>query len=501
VAFACGGCSQQQPPDAAPPSNRIAPAQQPYVLRRSGGPAGHVVEFVVLPAGGYTVRRLGPDGALIAERTIQRDKQPEALDFRTLPDHVSSAWRDLKGEYSAEPVGYRYEIRQAGRTVRFRGDDDVPWSVKWLLRELDEEADRLDAVAPPALSGASAAAPAVADVPPPSTQPAAPSDFPRDAAPVAQPADAAAPITLVYDLFDFLPQGMESDPERRRLSEDIIELLREMIPLRPLELSERDAILTATTPSAGHEQVASLLTQMRETRSFFSWVDAAVIQLEDDAPGPDVRTLRAKLSKLAFRPAPATRPTTLPVMSPARAAAPPAASVLDFAEYGTLLSTAESLRGVRVLRLPRLRIPNGHRGIVRAGSETDYVSGFRTVRRGGTDVTEPVRATLFEGAALDVTAVVTADRRGVGADLKLTLSDPDPVNAVTRKPPPMRSAEIRGSVAIPDNGALVLKGFVQSPDKPGGAARPRDDLFLLVRCYLPIPKDPAWEEMDKPYVR
>jgi hypothetical protein len=249
-------------------------------------------------------------------------------------------------------------------------------------------------------------------------------------------------------------------------------------------------------------QIASLLTQIRETKSIFSWIDAAVIQLEDDAPGPDVRTLRAKLGKLAFRPAPATRPTTVPVVGPLRAAAPPPAeSVFDFAEYGTLLSTAESLRGVRVLRLPRLRIPNGHRGIVRAGSENEYVSGFRTVRRGDTDVAEPIRAALFEGAALDVTAAVASNRGKVNADLKLTLSDPDPINAVVGKPPPTRSAEIRGSIAIPENGAVVLKGFVQLPDKAGGAAGPRDELFLLVRCYLPIPKDPAWEEMDKPYVR
>ena len=227
-----------------------------------------------------------------------------------------------------------------------------------------------------------------------------------------------------------------------------------------------------------------------------------MIRFEDDAAGPDVRTLRAKLSKLAFRAAPATPPTTLPVMGARPTAAPPAPRhVIDFTAYAALLGEAESLRGVRVLRLPRLRIADGHRGIVRAGTEFDYLSGFRTVRRDGADVPEPVRTTLFEGAALAVTIAVPRRRDRVNADLELTLSDPAPAEALAGDPPPVASAEIRGLTAIPDNAALVLKGFVQHPDGPGSAPRSRDDLFLLVRCYLPVAKDPAWEEMDKAYVR
>lgn len=487
------GCAVATPSSSAAITTTVPTSPsivEPTVIRRTGGLSGETVELILYAdRPSYTLRRIAPGGAAV-ERSIPAPR-PEHVWGDDLPRLVARL--DVPGGERVTPAGaYQFQIRRGDHTVRFNTAADlaadalaVMEAFDWLIIEPAEQA--------PASTGPVRAPSATR----PSTKPANPR------------AGAARVIMRIYDIDDLLPapfvppEAAGDAKSRAMLVDDLKGLFQDTIIDRPLRMDERDGMLTVSAPPAAHRMVVNLLEQLRESKLLTIWLEAVLVQIPPAPRDPDARALRARLEAVAARPAPSwPRGSRASGFGPATRPAG-AGATLEDDEFKAIVRAAEANREAQIVRLPRLSVLSGRRGVVRAGSEVEYVSGIKAPGaaghdRGADDAPTPVRSTAFDGTTFEAN-VTLRDLRQIKMNVRCVVSrvghiesiepadDAAAEAAVMIERPQVDLLSLGGLVEVPARQTVVLRGFTESSTgRSGDPVQPRDDLFLLIRTAVPL---------------
>jgi type II secretory pathway component GspD/PulD (secretin) len=310
----------------------------------------------------------------------------------------------------------------------------------------------------------------------------------------------AALATRVYDIrdlviaipdFDDTPNGVVStkQPTRAQLADSIIQLIRDSIDASHWNdaddanhIRELSGQLIVTAPLSVQEQIASLLSQLRETR-------AVQVSLEMRFVTVDPQKLpRAIADQLGpnFDQARATRSV-----------------FLTEDQTRDLIHQAQKNTDSTMLTAPRITLFNGQRAFVRVQTQQSYVSGYKLAKSDdGKKQLEPTVDQVTSGIALDTWATASADRKSITVTLHPTLSQltglvphtykvsPDDTETRSIQIPSVISQSIQTTASVPDRQTLLISGLVSSRNVEG-RGQVTQPMFLLVKPSLLVQKEVA----------
>ena len=195
---------------------------------------------------------------------------------------------------------------------------------------------------------------------------------------------------------------------------------------------------------------------------------------------------------------------------------------LDNVELEVILRAVEKSERVQIINAPRLLVFNTERAHIRVLDKVTYIRDYDVQIAQAATVADPVVDWINAGVFLDVTPVVSADRRFITMELRPTVANlrkPIPtmaVNLATGSPvniqlPELEIQRVRTTVSIPDGGTILLAGSstVETQDFDSGVpffnripilsfffSRKGDfsrnkKLLILLRAKIVIPEE--WE--------
>jgi hypothetical protein len=320
-------------------------------------------------------------------------------------------------------------------------------------------------------------------------------------------------------------QGREDGPPTRaKLVNDLVRLLEETVGADTWRetggtigaIRELSGCLVITQTAASQREIAHLLDQLREVKSFQVTVESRFITVGD----PGLREAGVKIDNPESK-----DPTSFPSSE---------LTFLDEHQVDSILRSAQAPEADRpVVTSPRLTLFNGQQAYVAVTTEREYVSNFKalpTTRPTTLAATEPAAfepemSVVTTGVMLDLFVTVSADRKWVTFTLHPQISKLQGIDEVpwpgrpagsnlTVQQPQIGISDLRTTVSIPDKGTLLLGGLEDpgsgfGADHPDPAAAtqptatrsttadqphaPRSRLFILVKPTIIFPRPPSVE--------
>jgi hypothetical protein len=325
--------------------------------------------------------------------------------------------------------------------------------------------------------------------------------------------------TVVYDIHDLaVPvRDYDSDPERplrsRRgatrpveapwtqpqITAALIKLVRETIdPVSwsrrndPATIQERDGQFVIRQDAQNHRDIARLLDQLRETRTFqISTVIRFVVFNSLELPKDD-----PAFAPIMSMDNPPPEPSDKVKRSPTFLTADQTAALLKF------VSDQRGAVGVRAA--PTLKTVNGQRAFIKVATSRAYVGDLKVVRDAGGKFKsyEPMVESADSGLTVDLQGTVSADRLFVTLSIrplltkllklhtipfdKVPADHPAGMAKPTVQEPEMLTTEAETTWSVPDGQTLVMSlgsdfGLLAAEDYVPKAG---DQIYMLVTPHL-----------------
>lgn len=145
-------------------------------------------------------------------------------------------------------------------------------------------------------------------------------------------------------------------------------------------------------------------------------------------------------------------------------------ALLDDAEVEMILRAVQKSKRSEVVTEPRLMVYNASRATLTVANQVSYVSDFDVEIAQAASIAAPIVRVIMDGVFLDVTPVVSSDRRSVSIDVRPTVATlVRPVRTfqtslgsgspVTIMLPEVELQKIRTRATVPDGGTLLIGGF------------------------------------------
>lgn len=145
-------------------------------------------------------------------------------------------------------------------------------------------------------------------------------------------------------------------------------------------------------------------------------------------------------------------------------------ALLDDAEVEMILRAVQKSKRSEVVTQPSLMVYNATRATLTVANQVSYVSDFDVEIAQAASIAAPIVRVIMDGVFLDVTPVVSSDRRSVSIDLRPTVATlVRPVRTfqtslgsgspVTIMLPEVELQKIRTRATVPDGGTLLVGGF------------------------------------------
>jgi type II secretory pathway component GspD/PulD (secretin)/tetratricopeptide (TPR) repeat protein len=145
-------------------------------------------------------------------------------------------------------------------------------------------------------------------------------------------------------------------------------------------------------------------------------------------------------------------------------------ALLDDAEVEMILRAVQKSKRSEVVTQPSLMVYNASRATLTVANQVSYVSDFDVEIAQAASIAAPIVRVIMDGVFLDVTPVVSSDRRSVSIDLRPTVATlVRPVRTfqtslgsgspVTIMLPEVELQKIRTRATVPDGGTLLVGGF------------------------------------------
>lgn len=173
-------------------------------------------------------------------------------------------------------------------------------------------------------------------------------------------------------------------------------------------------------------------------------------------------------------------------------------SFLDNIQVDFLIRATQADSRATFLEAPRLVFTNGEHSWTTVATQLAYISGLQPIVAQEVGLFSPIVSTLTVGSVLDVTGVVSADRRYVTLDLEIGRAllvdlvnlqqqqagiSSRGVSAVVQLPR-IQLSLIRTTVTIPDGGTLMIGGLKQTGEQRVEAGVPvLSKIPILKRFY------------------
>lgn len=154
---------------------------------------------------------------------------------------------------------------------------------------------------------------------------------------------------------------------------------------------------------------------------------------------------------------------------------------LDNIQLEVILRAVQKSERVQIINAPRLLVFNTERASIRVLDKVSYIRDYDVQIAQASVIADPVVDWINAGTFLDVTPVVSSDRRFITMELRptvATLKRPIrvlPTNLATGSPvnimlPELEVQRVRTTVSIPDGGTLLLAGssIVEKQDYESG---------------------------------
>ena len=145
-------------------------------------------------------------------------------------------------------------------------------------------------------------------------------------------------------------------------------------------------------------------------------------------------------------------------------------TLLDDAEVQMILRAVEKSKRSEVVTEPSLMVYNATRATLTVANQVSYVSDFDVEIAQAASIAAPIVRVVMDGVFLDVTPVVSSDRRSVSIDLRPTVATlRRPIRTfqtslgsgspVTIMLPEIELQTIRTRTTVPDGGTVLVGGF------------------------------------------
>jgi type II secretory pathway component GspD/PulD (secretin) len=325
---------------------------------------------------------------------------------------------------------------------------------------------------------------------------------------VSTAVDLRQPITRVYDVRDLLvpipdfeptPDGGAApiaQPSRADMVDRLTKLIQDTVEpefwtdmqnppadLNRLRELAGQFIITAT-PQA-HQQIQTILNQLRETRAVQIALEMRFIAVDPD------KCPRALLDKLrqSFGDKKANATKGL---------------YLTEEQASDVIRAAQKIDDSTMLTAPRMTLFNGQRAYITIATSRAFVSSYMIVQTPTGDRSfQPQISTVSSGITIDTQATATPDRKNVTVTLRPKLTKllelksepfkqvPKDANDITVQVPTVLSQSLNTTVSIPDQQTMILGGLVDPgpiDGKPIGSPRP---IYLLVKPRLIVQHEVA----------
>jgi beta-lactamase regulating signal transducer with metallopeptidase domain len=312
-------------------------------------------------------------------------------------------------------------------------------------------------------------------------------------------------LTRVYDIRDLiveipdfstgptfsLPQT-RPDPAKQRADhiQEVTDLIKETVDPDSWRenggtvgaMREIQGQLIVTQTPQIHQQIAALLTQLREPRGVQVMVESRFVTLD---PATLDESLRQKL------------------MPSFQSKDKPGVAFLTDEDVQAVLGATKQQEQSTIITAPRLTLFNGQRAYVMVGTDRAYVSGFTATKQGdGKTKWEPETSIAHAGVTLDVSATCSADRKYVTLTLRpessrlvgmSTKPFPGPADApkdLMVEVPQITAQRLQTSASIPDRQTLLLGGVVADVDATGQpTTRPSGNFYIMVKPTLIVQRE------------
>ncbi len=156
-------------------------------------------------------------------------------------------------------------------------------------------------------------------------------------------------------------------------------------------------------------------------------------------------------------------------------------TLLDDAEVQLILRAVEKSKRSEVVTEPSLMVYNATRATLTVANQVSYVSDFDVEIAQAASIAAPIVRVVMDGVFLDVTPVVSSDRRSVSIDLRPTVATlRRPIRTfqtslgsgspVTIMLPEIELQKIRTRTTVPDGGTVLVGGFkiIEQNDQDSG---------------------------------
>ncbi len=156
-------------------------------------------------------------------------------------------------------------------------------------------------------------------------------------------------------------------------------------------------------------------------------------------------------------------------------------ALLDDAEVQMILRAVEKSKRSEVVTEPRLMVYNATRATLTVANQVSYVADFDVEIAQAASIAAPIVRVIMDGVFLDVTPVVSSDRRSVSIDLRPTVATlKRPIRTfqtslgsgspVTIMLPELELQKVRTRATVPDGGTLLVGGFkvIEQQDMTSG---------------------------------
>ena len=145
-------------------------------------------------------------------------------------------------------------------------------------------------------------------------------------------------------------------------------------------------------------------------------------------------------------------------------------TLLDDAEVQMILRAVEKSKRSEIVTEPSLMVYNATRATLTVANQVSYVSDFDVEIAQAASIAAPIVRVVMDGVFLDVTPVVSSDRRSVSIDLRPTVATlRRPIRTfqtslgsgspVTIMLPEIELQKIRTRTTVPDGGTVLVGGF------------------------------------------
>ncbi|MBL8901217.1 MAG: tetratricopeptide repeat protein [Planctomycetes bacterium] len=142
---------------------------------------------------------------------------------------------------------------------------------------------------------------------------------------------------------------------------------------------------------------------------------------------------------------------------------------LDDTQIEAVLRAVSKSERVQVITAPRLLVYNTERANISVTNQVSYVSDFDVEIAQAASIADPVIQVISDGVVLDVTPIVSADRRFITMELRPTVATlTRPIREVTTtlgvgspvtiQLPELEIQRVRTTVTMPDGATLLLGG-------------------------------------------